>query len=592
MKRLALCAFIAAACGSTAYAGTIEKTFKANTATGQQTWSAWGGSMGMRWNHDLLQNLGVKLDSATAKVAITDYRQHEWFQVRQTDGLQFSVKNGSLQQFNGGSLQMRGGYVLHLNDGSTIDLRDFSLRVRASDPKILDLVSSDGKVWFFSDRVMFELADGNRTLAIRAADLRVTAALAARLGAPESEGWELADMAMNTEVNIVGADPEPDRVCSPTPWPGVAVPNHAGSVYQADLFMQSFSVSPTGCLTCTGPDGSGTASFAPSSTLVNNKNDGTAVATIAGDPLGTSAALYTANVAWYSKFSGNNAPYNNDQHPYLIWNLYRINANTGVIEQVGRSGVKHAFLTINQGCMDSCFDSHALGLGCGDTYGVGNNDSPGDMGPRSEIIPATGQWGRCGSIFDPNCDGSQDSSGNTAWTQRLKTPEGKLKHASGDGVTFLFESWYAARGDINIYNSMATETVNPQFSGSQWSLTGGSNYRLGAAVDRWVDPSAPPANSMNTELAVAEGHAKVAVKVTDLGGGKWRYNYAVQNLDFSRATTSGAEPNLRVLSNKGFDSLSIPLPAGREATGRSAYIGDANPNMNWRSQVTAGAVNF
>ncbi|MEO7433613.1 MAG: hypothetical protein ABIR62_16700, partial [Dokdonella sp.] len=42
----------------------------------------------------------------------------------------------------------------------------------------------------------------------------------------------------------------------------------------------------------------------------------------------------------------------------------------------------------------------------------------------------------------------------------------------------------------------------------------------------------------------------------------------------------------------GFDSLSIPLPAGREATGRSAYIGDANPNMNWRSQVTAGAVNF
>ena len=67
---------------------------------------------------------------------------------------------------------------------------------------------------------------------------------------------------------------------------------------------------------------------------------------------------------------------------------------------------------------------------------------------------------------------------------------------------------------------------------------------------------------MNTELAVTEGHAKVAVKVTDLGNGTWRYDYAVMNFDFARAVTqapgAGGGPDPRVISNKGFDSFTIP----------------------------------
>ena len=590
MKRVMLSLAIAAACMSAASAGVIDSAQRADAMQGTQQWSAWGGTIGVRWNKDLIQNLGITLDAPSEPSTTTqqDLRRHQWFALRQSGGLQFSVHNAALQQFNGGSLQMRGGYVLHLRDGSSIDLRNATLRVRANDPQILDLVSSDGKVWFFSDRIMFELADNNRTLAIRAADLRIMPALAARLGAPEADGWELADMALNTEVNIQGTGGQPDRVCSPYPWPNVAVPGVPGATYQADLFMQGLSTQGVGCQSCTGPNGSGIASFAPNSTLRNNVNDGTAQQTV-NDPLGTSTALYTANVAWHTKFSGNSPPYNNDQHPFLIWNLYRINAS-GALEQVGRSGVKHAFLTTNGGCADSCYDSHSLGLSCSDTYGVGNNDSPSDMGPRTEIIPATGQWGRCGSIFDPDCNGSQNSNGNDNWTQRMKTREGKLTHTSGDGVGFLFESWYVARDDINIFNSMATLAVNPQFSGAQWSLTGATNYRLGPAIDRWVDPLAPPANSMNATLAAPEGHAKVAVKVTSLGAGKWRYDYAVMNLDFARAVTTGAEPNLKVLSNRGFDGFSVPFPAGAQIVAPLVTSGDANPDFNWRAKVANGSV--
>jgi hypothetical protein len=155
----------------------------------------------------------------------------------------------------------------------------------------------------------------------------------------------------------------------------------------------------------------------------------------------------------------------------------------------------------------------------------------------------------------------------------------------------LFESWYLAREDINIYNSMGTVDTTQHWSGSIWGISA-SNYKLGSAIDRWVDPANPGANAMNTELATSEGHAKVAVKVTDLGGGKWRYNYAVMNFDFARAETQGAEPNLRVVSNKGFDAFKVSVPSGVKILSPAADVGDQNPNLNWTVDVRGGFVNW
>jgi len=592
---------LALACGlgvaSLAQAGVIDK---AQTAAQQQSWSAWGGDIGVRWNRGLLKNIGVTVEqSTTAQLSKTDMRRHEWFDVRQAGGLSFNVKNGSMQQFTGGSLQMRGGYTLRLSDGSSIDLRDLSLRVRANDPKVLDAVSGDGKVWFYSDRVMFELADNNRTLAIRAADLRIAPEFAARIGRPEAANWEVADLALNTQINIQGQNPQGEQ-CDPYPWPDVPVTDVPGETFKADLFMQAINFDPVGCQGCDGPGGAtdGTIGWAPSSTLINNRNNGTAVETIPGDPLGTSTALYTGFIAWWTKFTGSppdyNPPYKNDQHPFLIWNLYRFNAN-GSIEQIGRSGVKHAFVSVNVGCDDNCdhMNGHALGRGCGDTYGTGNNDSPWDMGPRSEIVPANGVWGRCGSIWDPGCTGNDTGNDNDEWTQRLKTHETQVDPALNVGATYMMDSWYLAKQDINIYNSMATVTGTPHYQSGQWSFSGQSNYRLGAAIDRWVDPTNPPANSMNTELDVPLGHAKVAVKVTDNGDGTWRYDYAVMNFDFARAVVQGSGgngPDPRVVSNKGFDSLSIP--AGGTIGATTFSNGTLDTTTAWNADTTGGQITW
>ena len=596
MKLHAVALIIAAALVPAAHAGVIDKAQNADAAgAAGQTWSAWGGQIGVRWNRDLLANLGVTVaDAPAGKLATQDFRLHEWFALRQSGGLQFTVSNAALRKFVGGSVQMRGGFVLRLRDGSTIDLRDLTLRTRQDGSNVLDLVTSDGKVWLYSDSLMFRLADNDRGLEVKSANVRISPLLANRIGVPEAAGWNLGDIAMNTEIFVQGADLSPERVCNPYPWPDVAVPNVPGAVYKADLFMQATQYDPTGCQSCDGAGGNdGIASVAPNSTLRNNVNDGSLMPTIAGDPLGTSSNLYTANIAWHQMFSGVNDPYGNDQHPFLIWNMYRFNAD-GSVDQIGRSGVKHAFLTINAGCLDSCNNFDSLGRGCGDTYGSGNNDSPSDMGPRSEIVPATGIWGRCGSIWDVNCTGTQHSNGNTSWTQRLQVHESQIDPIANPGATYMMESWYVARDDTNIYNSMATITGTPHFASSQWSLTGQTGFKLGPAIDRWVSPTAPAPNTLNSEIPASEGHAKVAVKVVDLGNGTWRYIYAVENLDFARAVIEppATGPDPRVVSNKGFDTFTVPIPAGANVSATTFHNGTLDGSGAWTASVGANSVTW
>lgn len=79
---------------------------------------------------------------------------------------------------------------------------------------------------------------------------------------------------------------------------------------------------------------------------------------------------------------------------------------------IGRSGLNYAFVTINNGCTLGCPPPPAadanqvLYPNCTDSYTVTTNDTNEFPGPRAELIPASGIWGRCGSVFDPRCDGA------------------------------------------------------------------------------------------------------------------------------------------------------------------------------------------
>lgn len=578
--------------GAAIAAGPVAKgAAPAAAAEKSQTWSAWGGTVGIRWNRELAADLGIRIGAAQGRHAELSWLEHETFDLQNVGSLEFDVRNSNLRAFVGGELRARGGHVLDFA-GGRIDLTNFRLVPRLPQAvgarPVLDLIGADGQSWFYIDRLMYELTNNKSRLAVRTMDLRISPELARRLGAPEVADWVVADMEMATDVQRRGAEPPMPQGAFSTKWHGLPVPGVPGATYQADLFMEAMTAQYSRCNGCTGPGGNGEVVITPSSTLRNNRNNGSFVNMIPGDPLGTSTALYAADIPWHEKFSGNFAPYNNDQHPYLIWNLYRLNAD-GTLDQIGRSGVKHAFLTINIGCDEDPGDNHILGRGCGDVYSASNNDSNNSLGPRSEIIPVSNVWGRCGSIYDTNCDGVQNTSGNGPYSQRLVVRESQFSGPAHAGATFLFESWYLAREDINNLNSMATKRVTFSRPGTVWVVGGNDQYKLGPAIDRWVDPAAPGPNAASVQLRTAEGTVKLAGKVTDLGGGRWRYDYAVMNIDFARAVTSGVEPNLRVISNDGFNGFSVPAGAAT-ITDITFSDGDLDPTNDWTTSISGGNV--
>lgn len=611
-----------------AQAESVEAPDTAKVAE-QVQWKIWGGEASFRWNRDLMSDLGIEVSSAIGGSKADAYGQ-EVLSISDVSALDFSGKHGNFAGFTGGSLIVRGGFDLHIGK-EHLALRDIRLVPRKDDGFVLDVVAGDGTAWFYIDRMMYVVeVEGAPALSIRTMDMRVAPALAKRLGQPKAEGLAVADLAMHTHIHSNGGDPAIFRPKgTTTKWPGDPVPGVPGAVYEADVFMHHFDVQYSRSSGMTGPSGTGKIVFTPSSTLRNNRNNGTAQPTFpslsatgggtgsfpASDPLGTSDALHAANVVWNDRklnaASGGpaTAPYGNDQHPYLIWNLYRIDAD-GRINQIGRSGVKHAFLTTNSPCDSYPGTGYILGRGCVDTYGTSNNDWVPDLGPRSEIVPATGIWGRCGSVFDANCDGLIDQNqpcvnapgiaNCNTWAYRLQTDERDISSSVNPGATYWFESWYIVRDDINIFNTMQTRPVMLNWSGSTWFVDNGprAGLMLGPAVDRWLARGTDNVTERSTDIETEHGHARLAMKATALPGGGWRYDYVVANFDYAVADIQydggdvGNPRKLRVLSNTGFTSFEVDAVGTPVLDADQFSDGDREAGNDWAFSQAGSTVRW
>jgi hypothetical protein len=568
-----------------------------------------GGRIGFLWNDGLLTMLGLSRTPARGESPTPGAH---WSTLQLTPASKFLIDADSVavRTIVGGEARMSGGFAFTLGKREAV-WQDLSLRVRPGPAPRIDFVGADGSTWFYLDQLMYESTDDLAAFAVRTADLRVAPALARLLRDPSATGLAVAEVWIETPYGKPLAAGRPKG--SPK-WPGTPAPV---GVYEADVFTTYFDAQLSRCRLSTADDGTtsgcdgpgaddGVVVFTPNSKLRNNINNGSLLASVPGDPLGTSSSLYTADVEWETKFTDTvGGPYPSpDQHPYLIWNLFRVDAD-GRIRQIGASGVKHAFLTINvtdagfPSC-DSSNGGHVLGIACSDTYSTGNNDSNSSLGPRSELIPATGVWGRCGSIYDPGCIGSSTVfSPNTLYGSRMRVREQDL--ATTGSPNFLFESWYLVRDDVNIWNTVATRPVGITWNAgnSRWSVAnqlhpGTTNpIVLGPAIDRWAAQDRAGLTYLarsNATLDVSEGHAKVAVKVVDLGAGQYRYDYVVQNMDFARAVTSGTEGapgsgGLRVIRNDGFSAFRVPRDPGAAVLSTSFSDLDANTGNDWTPTV-------
>ncbi len=381
------------------------------------------------------------------------------------------------------------------------------------------------------------IADQERQLlTIHNADISATAALAEALDFPEfadypfGMAWFDLNLHIPPDADLRGfSDPARGLSCSGRPnWPQDSA---LGNLYQVDVRLINI-----GQVAYQGANSNG-IKVAPSATL-KSVND-------------------TGDAAWIPKFSSNGLyPYSPpDQHPFLVWNMYRI--ADGRIEQLGASGVKHAFLTLNFNCTINCGSGNVLWPGCEDVYGTGTNNSNSSQGPRYDIIPSDGLFFSNGSFFDPGRTGSQTNS-SSSFENRLVVDPAELQTA---GAEYFLDSWYVVMADIDIWNSMGFHSINPNQSGGSWSFGPLGPFTNGATIENWVAAdTADPTESHETIVVASEtpgalypanlpqGHLRVLGKATEVAPGRWRYNYAVQNYDFDR----------------NIDQVRIPLPASAQ----------------------------
>jgi len=580
---------------------SAQKAQPGEQALEPQIWRIDGGDLRLRMNDGFLDLVGIKVALSAAVVDKQD-PQFVVFPVLSTGGLRLNAPDGSFEHFVDGALSLRGGIELKLADGSSVDLRDAQLRPNADNPLRLDVIGADGRVWVYVNHLMYKFTQDYRQYTLRTADLRATDALAQRIGEPALADAYIGEIKLDARVMERSRELRNLSKGNVPIFHGTAHPD--GGIYQADVLMEAYDMRFSRCRrsdgVTNGCDGSGADDgevvFTPNATLRNSNTN------------------RTADIPWYEKFTGSTNPYgypytNADQHPYLIWNMFRI--VDGQLEQIGASGTKHAFLTINVGCAPGAFTGggHILGLNCSDTYGTGNNDNISDLGPRVEILPSNGQWGRCGSVFDTNCDGNENGNGSCSgaspagqgcYNQRLVVRESQMLVP---GAQFLSEAWYIVQDDINIYNTMGRRTMAPTTNGSLWVPGTQGTMSLGPVINAWVDPVTNP--TANIELRSTEfGRARVAVKTkqldscpatSGLSGICYRYDYAVHNFDFAGAERSGTLPNLRVSNGRGFDRFRLTLPAFTQVhvDPVSGFADtDINAGNNWTASVGSGVVEW
>ncbi|HYN63047.1 MAG TPA: hypothetical protein VES36_00465, partial [Candidatus Limnocylindrales bacterium] len=281
----------------------------------------------------------------------------------------------------------------------------------------------------------------------------------------------------------------------------------------------------------------------------------------------TSCNVGTVQVTWLKPM--------NENHPGISQSLFRQMGNR--FEQVGVAWTKHGFFALANSqctpCQGGSPQGLFLGLGCSDTYGTSNNGDRFYLGARDEWNPFTDEWEACGSFFDGlpvDCLRDEDGSGFGAVDHRLEAFDYDLNLP---GATYFFEANYLVQQDVDKANNIGSRITTMSWNGSAWSFstpsTGSGNVLVqGPAINRYGELRT------TAGLAPDDGNVVLAVQTADLGGGLWRYEYALYNWDLDRKVRSFSVPTCGSASDFYFHDI------------------DDQPSNDWVPTVGGGNVTW
>ncbi len=380
--------------------------------------------------------------------------------------------------------------------------------------------------------------DGTK-LHVKAWDLVATETLARKLDRPDLVGKFLGMGKLEADLLPYDGDWAYPRGQNPsTPFSG-AGGHQDGTFTGFDLDVKLGILASMTNVGHTGPFGSG--------------RTGMSMAT-------TSCNVGTVNVTWLAAMQEN--------HPGIAMQLYRDSGDR--FEQVGVSWIKHGFFALSSSQCTFCQNpspGNFLGVGCSDTYGSGNNSDRFWLGPRDEWNAFKSNWTCSGSYFDGtpvNCVRDENGSGLNGVEHRLEAFDDEL---ATPGSTYHYEAMYLVRGDENVINNIGSRitTVTQGISSYNFSTPGAGNPLLeGPAVTRWGDVST------TTSLEPDDGSVVLSVKTEDLGGGQWRYEYALFNWTLDRKLRSFSVPTcggatdffFRDIDREGVNDWNVTVSGG------------------------------
>ncbi len=497
-----------------------------------------GGYLQIHTFYRLLNQFGIQVKDGVSDRKVDWVQNPNKLSIRAASGLQLKSVYGGLDAVTGGRLYLNGSFTWDLPDGSHYEFKNLQLQptqqaLKTGDLVVMDVLDANGQVLFYLNNIHAGFDQNMTQIFFENMDLRISPYLAKQINQPN-----LAD-------HVAGHAHMYSNLIIPADYKAQEIP--LGACNAGDNWPPA---NPDVDVALIGMD---------EVEYLGDFDDSHVIIT----PSATLENVGTADVAWWRKFTGNNPPYDNDQHPYLVWNMYREIDNR--FEQIGRSGVKHAFFTVNTSC--PCPGGQILFPTCRDKYSVGNNDSSSHLGPRTNVSAFAGLWESTGSFFDQDGNGVQDTSSDGLGQNRMVVAESDFADSN---LKYYISSWYVIRDDVNIFNNMGFRQVNLTANGTGWNInsTPGSLFDQGSASSAYVSPN--PANHSNGEASqmitrANEGHLTVAIKVIDNKDGTYRYNYMIENHDY--------DPQVQ--------TITLPLPSSSSMTDFVFSDLDEDNSNNW-----------
>ena len=263
-------------------------------------------------------------------------------------------------------------------------------------------------------------------------------------------------------------------------------------------------------------------------------------------------------------------------HPVIVQNVFRL--KDGRFEQIGMAWLKHGFSSTNEsGLCAVCQnpgDSQLLGVGCNDPYGAGLNGNQFILGPRSEVNAATGAF-PYPFTFTP---------ANSILDKRIQIRDADIDPDLNVGARYFIEGHYvtpddAAAGNDDNNASYRRFTVTEPNPNEYVCTLAAPTQRERPGIRAWKDFD-PNVTLVNVDIP-GDGRLILGVRVTDLGTGFWRYEYALHNLN----------------SDRSVGSFSIPLDPGASVSSSGFHdidyhSGEPYDSTDWPSSVAAGAITW